>query len=540
MRKSTQQKRAGRLERIRQHGRRLQIPTPVTVRVLARQLTEKEVADHPLREQWHAEYHEENSVMSGSDKTAQAALQKRQAGQIAADFTVAARDAYAVLDGRKTSGELANLAMHYRAAQRRLEQEGQAESKRRWVAEGIAILRERDLPEEMARAAANSAFLGLSSRPPGLLPSPVEIILRFWEQRLDQSAFASAGELIAAWQECQAWTAENFHRAQERRLREAHAGMLPDHIARLCAPDHIEQTLQILFHVNHWAKARERLLYNDRQGLYRVKAVLLECAWRNSLIQATACVDGSSAFCPFAHVITDCALEWFADLLRESFIKGNREKDSWDRFYLIARQLYRRATGREATAAEADAPDLEAVEQYIRRRLEKLQAHALVARTPIPPGELEALLLSTDDVLEGSWRFTPAWDELDETDLGVLDPEWRSLIALRYQSPAASFTFHLPFRVAGKFIPAETLRRLQGNGTQREAGEFFGREISEAESLTHPVRELLAKLGVDVDLVCPQDLVDKNDYLLEKAITHLGYHEVEEWEDDWGEDDWDE
>jgi len=40
-------------------------------------------------------------------------------------------------------------------------------------------------------------------------------------------------------------------------------------------PERIERTLRLLFFLNHWAKARERLLYTDRQGLYRVKAALV-------------------------------------------------------------------------------------------------------------------------------------------------------------------------------------------------------------------------------------------------------------------------
>jgi hypothetical protein len=51
----------------------------------------------------------------------------------------------------------------------------------------------------------------------------------------------------------------------------APGGVPPSRLAWLCQPAQIERTLHLLFSLNHWAKAREQLLYADRQGLYKVK-----------------------------------------------------------------------------------------------------------------------------------------------------------------------------------------------------------------------------------------------------------------------------
>lgn len=76
----------------------------------------------------------------------------------------------------------------------------------------------------------------------------------------------------------------------------APAGIPPSRLAWLCQPARIERTLRLLFFLNHWAKARERLLYADRQGLYRVKAVLVQQAFAAGLVSPVSYIDGSSSF----------------------------------------------------------------------------------------------------------------------------------------------------------------------------------------------------------------------------------------------------
>jgi len=64
----------------------------------------------------------------------------------------------------------------------------------------------------------------------------------------------------------------------------APGGIPPSRLAWLCQPERIERTLHLLFSLNHWAKARERLLYADRQGLYRVKAAVVQQAFASGLV----------------------------------------------------------------------------------------------------------------------------------------------------------------------------------------------------------------------------------------------------------------
>src|SRR5690242_7770351 len=60
----------------------------------------------------------------------------------------------------------------------------------------------------------------------------------------------------------------------------APGGIIPSRLDWLCQPEQIERTLHLLFRLNHWAKAREHLWYDDRQGLYKVKAVVLQHAYK--------------------------------------------------------------------------------------------------------------------------------------------------------------------------------------------------------------------------------------------------------------------
>jgi len=72
----------------------------------------------------------------------------------------------------------------------------------------------------------------------------------------------------------------------------ASGGILPSRLKWLCQPEQIEQTLHRLFYLNHWAKAREYLLYDDRQGLYEVKTVVLQQAYMVGAINPIAYLDG--------------------------------------------------------------------------------------------------------------------------------------------------------------------------------------------------------------------------------------------------------
>jgi hypothetical protein len=73
-------------------------------------------------------------------------------------------------------------------------------------------------------------------------------------------------------------------------------GIPPSRLAWLCRPERIERTLHLLFSFKHWAKARERLLYADRQGLYWVKAAVVQQACAAGLVSPVSYIDGSAGF----------------------------------------------------------------------------------------------------------------------------------------------------------------------------------------------------------------------------------------------------
>ncbi|MCB9436442.1 MAG: hypothetical protein H6673_05530 [Anaerolineales bacterium] len=98
-------------------------------------------------------------------------------------------------------------------------------------------------------------------------------------------------------------------------------GLFLSQLDWLCHPSRIDNTLRLLWLVNLWAKARERLYYADRQGLYQVKQAILSHAYRLGAIQPTAYVDGTAlafqdlnpAFAPSvaAETLRDNLLEVF-------------------------------------------------------------------------------------------------------------------------------------------------------------------------------------------------------------------------------------
>src|SRR5690348_8485818 len=73
-------------------------------------------------------------------------------------------------------------------------------------------------------------------------------------------------------------------------------GLSSSQLERLCQPELLERTLHLVFYMNHWAKARERLFFADRQGLYQVKVEVLQQAYTVGAIEATAYIDGTQGF----------------------------------------------------------------------------------------------------------------------------------------------------------------------------------------------------------------------------------------------------
>ena len=315
-------------------------------------------------------------------------------------------------------------------------------------------------------------------------------------------------------------------------------------LERLCQPEQLEHTLYLLFNLNHWAKARERLFFADRQGLYQVKAAVLRQANAVGAIEATAYVDGMQDF--GKDLTLDMAADIAAEVLTER-LDGLSDPDPFmsdihEKYNHMACQFYSRMTGKEVTShSDVGVLDMRQVREYIYARLQELERQARATRQPIPCSELAALCVAPTDllyILDRRFYYLEtwdSWDSLDASDLRKLDPEGLSLIAFHYTSSSVRFMFHLPFRVAESFLPAQWIHKLKKTSTaSRELGEYYGRTITEAESLQHPIEEILRELGADIAAICPNQLADKQEYTLVQAMRHT------QWNEDWDYDDEDE
>jgi hypothetical protein len=323
----------------------------------------------------------------------------------------------------------------------------------------------------------------------------------------------------------------------------APGGIPRTRLAWLCQPEQIEQTLHLLSSLNHWAKARERLLYADRQGLYRVKAAVVRQTFASGMLRPVAYIDGSAGFAAgfsldlAADIATEVFIERLAMLIEDDVYLPDDE----DEIDSVVLRLFARITGRRpGSRADIEALDVEGTKAFLQERLAALVARARSSRQPIPDSELAALCVEPVDLLDVRWsrsRPSPRWCELDEREVVQFDPEGLSLIAFQYLGTTAHFIFHLPFRVAEGFVPEPLVRDLRSRpGESREGGEFFGRAITEAEGRQHPLEDILRELGVDVAAVCPFLLADKQQYISQRARRYP-YWEGDE-EDDVGEDDW--
>jgi hypothetical protein len=317
---------------------------------------------------------------------------------------------------------------------------------------------------------------------------------------------------------------ESTTQAEEASGGLAPGGLSPSRLEWLCQSAQIERTLHLLFSLNHWAKAREQLLYADRQGLYRVKAAVVQQAVAAGLISPVAYIDGSAAFaCDYSFdLAADMATEVLLDRLDMLFEEGEHLP---------------------AQAGEIETLDLDRIKAVLLDRLGVLVAQARSTRQPIAGRDLSALCIEPIDLLNIHWsrnRPSPRWDELDEGEATQLDPEGLSLIAFEYDSSTAHYVFHLPLRVAERFLPEQLVRELRTRPRDsREYGVYFGRTITEAESQEHPVEEILRELGVDIAAVCPHELKDKREHVSQLASRYSYWTEDGE-DDDEDEDSGDE
>lgn len=329
--------------------------------------------------------------------------------------------------------------------------------------------------------------------------------------------------------------------AQETQI----AGLTAFQLARLCLAEQIERTMHLLFSLNHWAKARERLFFADRQGLYQVKAAIVRQAYEAGHLIAHAYVDGKASFGKELafDLAADTAAEGIIWRLEEFFASPSTPThDMYDR---MARQFYAKMTGREIRSAD-DRKRLEEeqIQEYILAQLRELEREARATCQPIPRARLMELCIAPGDLLAiegrryydlGDWD---SWDRLDDSDLRKLDPEGLSLVAFQYASRTSHYTFHLPFRLAEAFVPTWLIDQLKcAPWSSREHGEYYGRAVTEAESLQQPITDILLELSVDISAICPRQLLDKQEHMLAQALRYAAWCEEQDFYADEDEDD---
>ncbi|MDQ2906928.1 MAG: winged helix-turn-helix domain-containing protein [Chloroflexota bacterium] len=401
------------------------------------------------------------------------------------------------------------------------------------------------------------AFPGITNAPipyPFALSSVLRATgdnLRFREElvELAERALASVG----TWSTQQgrsgptSETSETQTMTNETAARESEEGPAPggmplSRLAWLCQSERIERTLHLLFYLNHWTKARDQLLYADRQGLYRVKAALIQQAFLAGMLSPVTYIDGSAGFArEYAFdFTTDTAAEVFLSRLAMLFENNEYRPTDGKEFDTTVLRLFARIVGHEATTrADIETLDEERVKTFLHEQLAALVAQARSTRQPIPGSELAALCIEPIDLINIHWsrnRPSPRWNELDEGEALQLDPEGLSLISFEYASTTAHYVFHLPFRVAERFLPEQHMHILKNLlENSRECGVFFGHTITEAESQQHPIEDILRELGVDVAAVCSYKLTDKRAYVSQLASTYPYWDNDEEEED---EEDW--
>jgi hypothetical protein len=196
---SKQQLKADRREAIRALSNRIEVPTAVAVQVLAGAINESDVERHEQREQWKNQHARELAAQqAGRAKE----VRRKARRQISADWGVSQEVAGQVLNG---SADPALLIAESQAAQAR---KRRAEQEAKWLAVANNALCQVGVPAKMA--------LVVVSQQIALDAVPEDAALRLWRERLATSGFASAEELIAAWTECGAWTADELPRARRK------------------------------------------------------------------------------------------------------------------------------------------------------------------------------------------------------------------------------------------------------------------------------------------------------------------------------------
>jgi hypothetical protein len=309
----------------------------------------------------------------------------------------------------------------------------------------------------------------------------------------------------------------------------------PSRLVWLCQPEQIEQTLLLLFSLNSWKKASQRLFYLDRQGLQAVQNLILEQAIHMGTVQMIGYYQAATQF-PEALLLDTAARNAARGVL--IIIRDLCDPDIWPPFppagtaiyQRFIRPLYRNISGQDCPRV-AEALGLlshDILYTWIEERLRHLIIQAVETRQPIDPARLAELCIAPLDLLHiGDSRLPfldsyEAWDELDATDLRPLDPEGFNAIVCRYSGLGTDYTFHLPFPRVRNFVTEERLVELRGQPLIRQEQAMRDYHLLEENSgLVRPVREILQDLGVDIASVCPHMLREKESNSIAPALHDI-------------------
>ncbi len=331
------------------------------------------------------------------------------------------------------------------------------------------------------------------------------------------------------------------------------AAIFPARLEWLCRPEQIEHTLRLLYYLNGWKKANRQLLYADRQGLYEAQSLVLEQAAKVGMIQPVMYIDRRYRF-PGELLLESVAANAARGVLIS--VRDMADPDillpfpleGSERYQHFIRPFYKHVTGKDFTlvADAVGAVSFELLRDSIQEELQKLLEKARATRKPLPLSHLKALCIAPVDLLHiRSNRLYfmdgfECWEDLDISDQRKLDPEGFSEIAFQYTSVTADFIFHLPFRWAETFMPDACLAALQRvPGVSQERGTYGQKTLDEGEGLTHPVREILQDLGINIESICPHKLLDKQLYLAKPGIRDILWPACGHDNEDWDEDPWD-
>lgn len=258
------------------------------------------------------------------------------------------------------------------------------------------------------------------------------------------------------------------------------------------------EILQNLFHLNHWAKAHDFLTRRDRMVLCEIKLTEVRKLFERDVL------------------VPLCTIR-----------RPNRDLDrlyetEWEGAVLDL-------------TLERWGPKLN--EEQLRALLNRLYLESIAAGEPLDDEALDKAGVTPDVFLYASSIFRKIeigcnWADVDE----VIDPCWYWLTEFRSSDSHPRFCFHLPYRESNWAGESPELVDTEQDG---EYGEQFGRAITKAESLEHPIVELVEFFGRKA-AEFPNSLESRKDIEERiRASRHVPYYDEEdddEFEDDFGVD----